>query len=141
VIRGEDLAAKLLGSNADALIIRTLPNNDKKLTKDYTETNPPYLEEAAMKLIVQYGVDHLLLDLPSVDREVDEGKLANHRLFWNVTGVKADKNSRKHATITELCYIPDDVKDGLYLLNLQLPDIDLDALPSRPVLYKMKKKN
>jgi hypothetical protein len=34
------------------------------------------------------GIQHLLIDLPSVDKEKDEGKLLAHKAFWNVTDVK-----------------------------------------------------
>jgi hypothetical protein len=43
-----------------------------------------------------------------------------------------------HATVTELAYIGQDVRDGLYMLNLQLAPIDGDATPSRPVLLALE---
>lgn len=123
-----------------ALIIRTLPNTKSKLTKDYSDTNPPYLDKGGMQYLVDIGVKHLLIDLPSVDREVDKGKLASHHIFWNVENKKAKDSSRKDCTITELIYLPSKIKDGLYLLNIQIPSIELDAAPSKPVLYKLKTK-
>lgn len=122
-----------------ALIIRTQPNPKSKLTQDYSGTNPPYLDIAAMKYLVKHGVKHLLIDLPSVDREVDKGKLAAHHLFWNIQGDQATRQARKDCTITELIYVENKLKDGLYLLNLQLAPLELDAAPSRPVIYKLKK--
>ena len=121
----------------EAIIIRTLPNNSSKLTTDYSGTNPPYLEHAAMEYLVNNKVKHLLLDLPSVDREEDEGQLLNHRQFWKVTGKIALKESRKNCTITEMIYVPNEIEDGLYLLNIQIPAMPLDAAPSKPVLYKL----
>ncbi|MEM0993926.1 MAG: cyclase family protein [Bacteroidota bacterium] len=121
----------------DAIIIRTLPNTTQKLTMDYSGTNPPYLEVAAVQFLVEAGIRHLLIDLPSVDREVDEGKLLAHHLFWNVAAQAAKDNTRSDCTITELIYVPDEVQDGLYLLNLQLPAIPLDAVPSKPTLYAL----
>jgi hypothetical protein len=41
-------------------------------------------------------------------------------------------------TITELAFVPDDVKDGLYLLNLQVAPFDNDAAPSRPLLFRLE---
>ena len=90
------------------------------------------LEEAAQYL-VNKGVDHLLIDLPSVDREKDGGALLCHKVFWNFDG-----KLRKHATITELIYVPNTVKDGTYFLNLQVAPFENDASPSRPVLYKIE---
>jgi hypothetical protein len=38
-------------------------------------------------------------------------------------------------TITELIFVPNEVKDGPYLLNLQTAAFENDATPSRPVIY------
>lgn len=120
-----------------ALIIRTKPNRRSKLTKDYSDTNPPYIDSRVLRYLAQINIQHLLVDLPSVDREVDQGILAGHHEFWRVKKSKADTDSRKDATITELIYVDNKVRDGLFLLNMQLPSMSLDAVPSRPVLYKM----
>jgi kynurenine formamidase len=117
----------------DALIIRTLPNDQDKLHRNYSSTNPPYLTESCMKGIVDLGIRHLLIDLPSVDRELDGGKLRCHHLFW-----EHPANTRHDKTITELIYVPDEVEDGLYLLELQVAPFENDASPSRPVLYKLE---
>lgn len=122
-----------------ALIIRTTPNTKAKLTKDYSGTNPPYLDKRAMQFLVDSGVEHLLLDLPSVDREVDKGILAAHHIFWKVGEGYEKSEARKNATITEMVYVDSKIKDALYLLNLQVAPLELDASPSRPVLYKLKK--
>ena len=79
------------------------------------------------------GVEHLLIDLPSVDREEDEGKLLAHKAFWQYPD-----NIRRNATITELFYATPELKDDLYLLNLQIISLDLDVSPSKPTLYKLK---
>lgn len=133
VISAEALDNHLHEIVPKALIIRTLPNLKSKLTKNYSGTNPPYLSAEAMQLIVDKGVEHLLIDLPSVDREVDGGVLASHHLFW-----QTQSKTRENCTITELIFIPDDVPDGLYLLNLQIASLELDASPSKPVLYSVK---
>jgi len=71
-----------------------------------------------------------LLDLPSVDREQDDGKLAAHHAFWDFPHV-----IDRCRSITEMIYVPDEVLDGDYLLELQVPHFINDAAPSRPVLY------
>lgn len=132
VITKEALEKVLKPNQAEALVIRTLPNTIAKRSKKYSHTNPPYLEEAAARYIRECGVDHLLVDLPSVDKEKDEGKLLAHKAFWNYP-----KNTRFQATITELVYVPSKVEDGLYFLNLQPASFENDAAPSKPVLYKV----
>ncbi|MBP7376929.1 MAG: cyclase family protein [Pyrinomonadaceae bacterium] len=125
-------------SNATALIVRTLPNDDSKLTRLYGEGNvPPYFTVEAMEFIVTCGFRHLLVDMPSIDRMFDEGKLVNHRIFWNVEPGSREINAatRRTSTITELIYVPEEVADGEYLLNLQIAPFVSDAAPSRPVLF------
>ena len=114
------------------MVIRTLPNDLLKLEKNYSGKNPPYMHHDAASLLVKKRVRHLLVDLPSVDRESDGGKLLFHKTFWQFPG-----NIRKDATITELIFVPHKIPDGLYLLNLQIASFELDASPSKPVLYKL----
>lgn len=132
VITAKQLMPLLRQRACEALVIRTLPNNESKRSRNYSNTNPAYFEAELAKKLREAGVVHLLLDLPSVDREMDGGELAAHKAFWNYP---ADKNSQ--ATITELVFVPNEVSDGIYLLNLQVAPIENDAAPSRPVLYKI----
>ena len=123
-----------------ALIVRTRPNDDTKLSRRYDDRNiPPYFTMDAISLIVERGFKHLLVDLPSIDRLFDEGRLSNHRNFWNVEGGKFETNAltRLNGTITELIYVPNEVEDGEYLLNLQIAPFESDASPSRPLLFKL----
>lgn len=119
-----------------ALIVRTLPNDDSKLTREYGDTIPPYFSLDAIDWMVESGVSHLVVDLPSIDRIFDEGKLLNHRRFWNVEpgSFQVNATTRLHSTITELAYIPNEVSDGRYTLNLQIAPFESDCAPSRPVL-------
>lgn len=121
------------------MIIRTLPNEDSKLSRVYDENNiPPYFTPEAMQFIVECGFKHLLVDLPSIDRLFDEGKLLNHRIFWNVEpgSLEVNPETRINSTITEMIYVPNDVADGEYLLNLQIAPFETDASPSRPILLR-----
>lgn len=121
-----------------ALVIRTLPNPKDKL--ECLDTVPPYLSPDAALWIVERGIDHLIVDLPSVDRVQDEGHLVAHRIFFGLPpGVRElDQARRARCTITELAYVPDAVADGEYLLELQVPAIAGDAVPSRPLLYALE---
>ena len=131
VITKNQIVEALSGAQCEALVLRSLPNQVDKLHKNYSNSNPAYLEEDAAAWMAEQNIKHLLLDLPSVDREVDGGALVAHKAFWTYP-----ENPRMDATITELIFVPDDVVDGSYLLNLQVAPIENDASPSRPVLYK-----
>lgn len=119
-------------AGVEALIFRTLPNDIQKRTRNYSNTNPPYFEHAVGEWLRTHGIKHWLTDLPSVDREEDEGVLAAHHAFWNYP-----QQPVTDATITELIFVPDQVPDGLYLLNLQMASFHNDAAPSKPVLYPL----
>lgn len=125
----------------ESLIIRTLPNDKSKLSKTYLKEIPPFFSTAAMEFIRELNVKHLLIDTPSIDRLFDEGKLSNHRIFWNIEQGSKEINGETliNHTITELIYVPDEVEDGAYLLNLQIAPFASDAAPSRPVLFKQVK--
>ncbi|MBI3258952.1 MAG: cyclase family protein [Ignavibacteriae bacterium] len=119
-------------SSTEALIIRTLPNIPEKKHFIYSGDNPAYLDADAATWLRERGVLHLLIDLPSIDREEDGGKLEAHHNFWNYPS-----EPRTNATITELIFVPDEIPDGLYLLNLQICSLETDAAPSKPVLYSL----
>lgn len=117
----------------EAIILRTQPNHEDKKYRHYGGTNPPYLDPAAAERMAEEGILHLLLDVPSVDREEDGGALAAHKAFWNYP-----ENPRLNATISEMIYVDNIIPDGLYLLELQIAAIDIDASPSRPFIYPMR---
>jgi len=137
LLRDSPLDALFAAVPLDALILRTLPNDSGKLSRDYDRQPAPYLTAAAIELLVAHRIEHLLIDLPSIDRAHDGGALAAHRAFWGLPGggVSAKLAKRPHATITELCYIDDEIIDGQYLLSLQVAPFEADAAPSRPIIY------
>ncbi|MBS7252978.1 cyclase family protein [Flavobacterium branchiicola] len=141
---GDDLVitknqiVNLLTEKTEAIIIRTLPNLLDKKSRKYSNTNPPYLSEDAAIFIRESEIKHLLIDLPSVDKEHDEGKLLAHKAFWNVKDtVNLNADARLNATITEMIYVPDEIENGNYILNLQIASFENDASPSKPILYKI----
>jgi arylformamidase len=131
VISRKQIQFALGNKKRDAIIIRTIPNTTEKLSKQYSNTNPPFLLEEATMYLKEKGVKHLLIDLPSVDKEKDDGKLLAHKAFWNISG-----KIRQDATITEFIFVPNTVNDGTYFLNLQIAPFENDATPSKPILYK-----
>lgn len=132
VITKKQLEIVIGNATPEAIIIRTLSNGLNKLTMQYSNTNPPYILEEAIHFLNEIGVKHLLIDMPSIDRENDEGKLIAHHAFWQYP-----QNTQFEKTITEFIYVPNEVDDGTYILNLQIASFENDASPSKPILYKI----
>lgn len=124
---------------ARALVIRTLPNSADKRARDYTLASPPYLSRQAAQLLVSRGILHLIVDVPSLDRTHDAGRLTAHRVFFGLPPGSAQLGAaaRADATITEFAFVPDELPDGAYFLQLQVPALAGDAVPSRPLLYPL----
>ncbi len=134
VIFKEQLESLFEKNEAEAIVIRTLPNKKKKLKKNYSGTNPTYVHHEATQYLVDCGVQHLLIDLPSVDREEDKGELLSHHTFWQYPNAP-----RENCTISELIFVKDEISDGLYLLNISIASFEIDVSPSKPVLYKLNR--
>ena len=132
IITLQQVQQALGNSTPEAVIIRTLPNMTDKKSRVYSNTNFTYMHPDAAQWLAAQGVQHLLVDMPSIDREEDQGKLLAHHAFWNYPS-----EPRMEATITEMVFVEDTVEDGLYMLNLQVASFRNDAAPSRPVLYSL----
>lgn len=129
-----NLFEEIKKAKTEAIVIRTLPNTLSKLSRNYSNSNPPYITSEAMQLLVDFGIKHLLIDLPSVDKEQDGGALAAHHIFWQYPD-----DTRLDATITEFVFVDNEIPDGVYLLNLQVAPFENDASPSRPLLFPLQK--
>lgn len=132
VISRKQLQFALGNKKREAIVIRTMPNMRDKCSKQYSNTNPTYLLEDAANYLKTKGIKHLLIDLPSVDKEQDGGELLAHNAFWNTKG-----KLRLDATITEFIYVSNKIEDGNYMLNIQIAPFENDASPSKPILYKI----
>ncbi len=121
----------------ESLVVRTLPNSRDKGTRRWEDATTPYFTVEAMAVIRAKGVQHLLVDLPSLDPLYDDGRLAAHRVFWDMpAGSKELPNEEaRRRTVTEMVFVHDDVPDGCYTLTIQAPHIVTDAVPSRPILF------
>lgn len=143
LISQADLADALVGISDEqltALIIRTLPNESAKQSRQYDEQHyPPFISNDGIRYLNQRGVRHLLVDFPSIDRMHDDGQLSSHHLFWQVAPLSRQLGdaSLSFKTITEMVYVDPTVADGLYLLNLQISPFELNAAPSRPILIPL----
>lgn len=124
----------------NALVVRTLPNPALKRARDYLTQPAAYLSLQAAHLLVERGIEHLVLDVPSADRADDDGLLSAHRAFFGLEpGSSALAAARRpQCTITELAYIDAAVVDGSYVLSLQIPALGGDAVPSRPLLFPVR---
>ena len=122
-----------------AAVIRTLPNDPGKRSRDYTDLVPPYLTREAVEWLIEKRIEHLVLDVPSLDRTHDEGRMIGHRLFFGLPPGSTARGdaARSRATITELAFVPDEVPDGPCLLSIAVPAIGGDAVPSQPIVYPL----
>lgn len=116
--------------NCEALILRTLPNNALKINKNYSDTNPCFLTESAIESIKSMGFNHLIVDLPSIDKESDEGKLASHKKWFFDDGIV-----NPNRLITEFVFVDNYIEDGVYVVHIQAPKIETDAVPSKVLIY------
>jgi hypothetical protein len=135
-------AARAAGAAVPAVALRALGAYSRDaFARDFSGTNPPYLDPAAAELLARHFA-HLLVDLPSIDREQSgKGAPACHAIFFGVdreperaTLRNADPQ-RAGATITELVNLHSGIADGFHLLSLQVAPIVSDAAPSRPLLF------
>lgn len=121
-----------ISKGIDAIMLRT-DLDGIVIGNHWSGSNPPYFEPEALAYLSQIGVNHLLTDLPSVDREDDGGQLSAHKVWWNMKG-----DIRSHATITEMIYVSRSIEDGPYILQIHVAPIESDAAPSRPIIFKLK---
>lgn len=135
----EEVLMDCPGEFLQGLIIRTLPNDISKKSRFYLENPPPFFSLEAMQYICELRIKHLIVDIPSVDRMFDEGKLSTHHIFWNIPPLsrQATAGARHNQTITEMVYIPNEIPDGHYLANIQIPNFVADAAPSRVLLFPL----
>ena len=118
--------------DAPVLLVRALGSGH--VDGDFTGTDPPYFLPEDMDLLAESGVQHLVTDLPSLDRESDGGRLLAHRAFWKFPGA-----IRAAATVTELARLNHAPGPGLYLITFNVLPLHADASPSVPILYALSK--
>ena len=146
IISEKQIKAITFNPEAKALIIRTLPNENDKKNRDWSGANHTYIHHLAMQHLVENGIEHFLIDSPSVDREDDAGKLLAHKCFWGILNENTQERGavtlvegidivRKNCTITEMVFVPDAVNDGIYLMNIQIISLEMDASPSKILLF------
>lgn len=120
-----------------AVVLRL--SNRSPVLRDHSGTNPVYLTDQASRWLRDRGCDHLLVELPSVDREDDGGGLSSHHTFFGATPDEPPDGAARSRTITEMIAVPRSASDGPYALALQVPRLHTDAAPTRPVLYALRR--
>lgn len=128
------------GWQPQALVLRTLPNEPAKMQRDHDADGAAYLSSAAARWLAAQHIEHLIVDLPSLDRMQDDGALAAHRAFFGLPAgsTRLADAQRAQCTVSELAYVPDALADGFWLLWIQVPQLAGDAVPSRPLLYPVE---
>lgn len=140
---GEVIPAGALGKidfGGQALALRTLPNDAGKQWRNYDEQpDYPVLSGEAMRRLASSSLLHLLLDTPSLDR-ADSAALANHAAWWGFDqDAPPGVPDATRRSVTEMIFVPDDIPDGDYWLQIEMAPIVSDAVPSRPVIYPLKR--
>jgi hypothetical protein len=124
-----------------ALVLRTTaPVAAPAPPAPHDDAIPPYLSRQLVTELVERGIEHLVVELPSIDRSHDQGRLCGHRLFFGLPpgSVRLAEARRAGCTITELAQVPAQWPDGPCALQLTMPRIAGDAVPSRPLLYRLE---
>jgi kynurenine formamidase len=123
----------------EAIVIRTLPNDKTKTSRRYMEEPAPFFSIEAIRFLHGLGIRHLLVDIPSLDRAFDEGRMVAHHIFWDVPvgSNTITEESASPRSVTEMIFVDDDIPDGRYLVDLQIAPFVADASPSRPVLFSL----
>jgi arylformamidase len=137
----EALHEEIASAQSKALLVRTLPNDESKKHRCYGDPCwPPFFSIEAIDYLTTRGIEHLLVDVPSLDKMFDEGRLTNHHRFWNVPEQHQALTTKTQIfkTVTEMIFVPDHIQDGLYLLDLQIPAFLSDAAPCRPIIYPLE---
>jgi hypothetical protein len=108
------------------------------MSRKYSNTNPPYLEEAAAHFIRESGIQHLLIDLPMWTKKRIEGKLWLTKLLecYRREGFKCGCKNKRNDNRVDF-FVEEKILDGSYLLNLTIASFENDASPSKPVLYAL----
>lgn len=112
----------------EAVVLRTQLADRELTDRDWSSLEPSHVSFEAAALLARQ-TSHLIVDLPSLDPMWDGGRLLAHRAFLGEAGDRR--------TVTELAAVPPEVPDGRYALSLQIAPLELDAAPSRPLLYPL----
>jgi hypothetical protein len=105
---------------------------------------PPYLTRECTQWLVDRGIEHLIVELPSIDRLRDAGRLTAHRIFFGLPAYAATAPAPRHsdarrpqATVTELAQIPRELTTRSGFVQWLAPAMLGDAVPTQPLWYDL----
>ncbi|MDH5404684.1 MAG: cyclase family protein [Candidatus Heimdallarchaeota archaeon] len=107
---------------------------------DFSGEDPLFLDPFAAKMIHDLKnnkINGLILDLPSIDKETDGGKLLAHRNFLGLPREGIKSTVEEFRFIVELAYF-ENLQQGYYYLNITPPKIDDNACITDIQLSKIK---
>lgn len=116
---------------AEAVILKTgwVESQIRNGMFDFSGTNPPYLIPKDVRSLFEAfpKLKFLIVDLPSIDPESDNGALLAHRVFFDSGGWG----------VIEIADLSN-ASPGDYLLALNVALFDGDACPCSPVIFRAK---
>lgn len=129
---------KKLAQNKLPVRMLALKTRSSLLPQDYDFSGKDFLalSEDAAKGIHDYGIQCLLLDLPSIDPEHDEGKLLAHRAWFGLprTGINAEDKEKR--ALVELAWFGD-LEEGYYYAAITPPSFQANAVTTGIVFNRL----
>jgi len=126
-----------------------LSEKDQLITREAIENALSNLEKNNPKSQIPNPKSLIVRTLPNDESKLVQAYLENIPPFFSTEAMKfIAEIGIKHLlvdmpsnTITELIYVPNEIVDGNYLLNLQIAPFVSDASPSRPILFNILESN
>lgn len=115
-----------------------LKTRGSQLPQDYDYSGKDFLalSEQTAKGIHDFGIQCLLLDLPSIDPEKDEGKLLAHRAFFGLPSTGIEANDREKRALVELAWF-DGLEEGYYYSYITPPSFQANAVTTGIIFHPL----
>lgn len=144
LLQASQITKKLEGLVLPVSIL-ALKTPASKLPEHYNFTNKdfPALSEGAARAIHDYSsgntrINCLILDLPSIDQEKDEGKLLAHRAFFGLPRTGFTGKIKEKRALVELAWFSG-LDEGYYYITVTPARFQANAVHTEVILRKMTK--
>ena len=124
-LRAGDKIVKVNGKNIAGIGLQNSDVQEKLRGKKGTKVNVG-IKRRSVRQILNFTITRDKIPIFSLD--------ASYMATPEIGYIKVNRFAKN--TITELAFIPNEVQDGFYFLNIQIPHFECDAAPSRPILIK-----